>query len=94
MAMHATCCAVHESLCYLTPGVVTFHCDIHLDIPLLSDILTLQNQFQFLVDWQLLQHNASHIKHDYVIADLVLKKKHSFLLRQTSTNLFQTFSIL
>ena len=45
-----------------------------LDIPLLADILSLQAHRQTLVDRRLLQNNASHISHDSVVGEQVLKK--------------------
>ena len=41
-AMHATHCASHGSLLNLSPDAVTFWRDMFLDIPLISDVLTLQ----------------------------------------------------
>ena len=49
-AMHATCCASHGSLLNLSPGAVTFQQDMFLDIPLISDVLTLQEAHQEQVD--------------------------------------------
>ena len=73
-SMHATCCASHQALQHLTPGSFAFHRDMFFDLPLLTDILALQNTRQQLVDSSLLQENSSRIKHDYKIGDQVLKK--------------------
>ena len=73
-AMHASCCAAHHYLCSHSLGTIAFQCDMSLDIPLLSDILTLQAHCQTLVDWHLLQNNASCVSHDYIIGEQVLKK--------------------
>ena len=73
-SMHASHCAAHQSLCNHSPGAIAFRWDMSLDIPLLANILTLQAHCQTLVDRHLLQNNASHISHDYVISEQVLKK--------------------
>ena len=44
------------------------------DLPLLADIMALQNTHQQLVDSRLLKENSSRIKHDYKIGDQILKK--------------------
>ena len=73
-AMHASHCAVHPSLHIHSPGTIAFRHDVSLDIPLLADILTLQAHHQALVDWCLLQSNTSHVSHDYIVGEQVLKK--------------------
>ena len=49
-AMHATHCAPHGSLLNLSLGAVAFLRDMFLDIPLISDVLTLQEARQEQVD--------------------------------------------
>ena len=49
-AMHATHCTSHGSLLNLSPGAVAFHRHMFLDIPLISDALTLQEARQEQVD--------------------------------------------
>ena len=71
--MHATGATTHQSLHYLSPLALAFCHDMHLDIPLLSNIITLQQHHQALVDHYLLKQNTSHISHDYTIGELVLK---------------------
>ena len=63
-AMHATCCACHGSLLNLSPGAVTFQQDMFLDIPLISDVLTLQEAHQEQVDQCFLQANTSCFSYD------------------------------
>ena len=41
-AMHASHCASNVNLGGFSPGSLAFHWDMHLDIPLISDIFTLQ----------------------------------------------------
>ena len=49
-SMHATHCASHQALQHLTPGSFAFHQDMFFDLPLLTDIIALQNTRQQLVD--------------------------------------------
>ena len=91
-AMHATHCASHGSLLNLSPDAVTFWRDMFLDIPLISDVLTLQEAHQEQVDQHVLQANASQFSHDWNVNDYrkLIKSKwismffrlmhHSFLM--------------
>ena len=49
-AMHASCCAVNCSLNNLSPGAIVFQWDMFLDIPFISDIITLTQSQQTLID--------------------------------------------
>ena len=73
-AMHATRCASSEALNGLSPGAVAFHRDMHLDIPLIADIITLQANRQRLIDRRLLKANSTRIRHDYKVGEQVLKR--------------------
>ena len=75
-AMHACCCACNSSLGFNSPGALAFSCDMFLDIPLIADILAIQQNRQLLVDKRLLRENAKQIKHDYTVDDLVWKRKY------------------
>ena len=66
-SIHATRCASHQALQHLTPGSFAFSWDMFFDLPILTDILALQNTYQQLVDSRLLKENSSRIKHDYKI---------------------------
>ena len=72
--MHATQCASHQALHYLTPGSFAFCRDMFFDLPFLTDIIALQNTQQHLVDTRLLCENATCISHDYQVTNQVLKK--------------------
>ena len=72
-AMHACRCASNGTISGLSAGTMAFHRDMHLDIPLIADILTLQDNRQAMIDKRLLQANAKHISHDYAVNDQVLK---------------------
>ena len=63
-SMHATHCASHQALQNLTPGSFAFCRDMFFNLPLLTDIMALQNTRQQLVDSRLLEENSSRIKHD------------------------------
>ena len=45
------------------------------DIPLISDVLTLQEAHQQQVDQHVLRANASHFSYDWKVNDQVLKKE-------------------
>ena len=49
-SMHVTHCASHQALQHLTPGSFAFRWDMFFDLPLLTDIMALQNTHQQLVD--------------------------------------------
>ena len=72
-AMHACRCACSQSLGFNSPGALAFGRDMFLDIPLIADILAIQNNRQLLVDKRLLRANAKRIKHDYAVGDQVWK---------------------
>ena len=57
-AMHATHFASHGYLINLSPGAVAFRRDMFLDIPLISDVLTLQEAHQEQVDQCVLWANV------------------------------------
>jgi len=73
-AMHATRCASSSSLLNMLPAAVVIKRDMHLDIPLHADILTLQRNRQAIVDKRLLAANAKRISHDFAVGDKILKK--------------------
>jgi transposase InsO family protein len=74
-AMHATRCAAHSSLQRYTPGSLVFRRDMYLDIPLIADILTLQQLRQQGIDKRLLQANAKRRPHEFKVNDNVLKRR-------------------
>ena len=74
-AMHATRCAAHSSLQRYTPGSLVFRRDMYLDIPLIADILTLQQLRQQGIDKRLLQANAKRRQHEFQVNDQVIKRQ-------------------
>ena len=73
-AMHASCCMVNCSLNNLSPGAIAFQHDMFLDIPFISDIITLTQSQQALIDNYLVKENAHQISNDYRVHNQVLKK--------------------
>ena len=73
-SMHATHCASHQALQHLTPCSFAFCRDMFFDLPLLTDIIALQNNHQQLVDSRLFDENSSQIKHITKLAIPFLRK--------------------
>ena len=73
-AMHASRCASNINLGGFTPGSLAFQRDMHLNIPLISDIFTLQKLRQAKIDERLLRANMKRIPRDYAVGDQVYKK--------------------
>ena len=93
-AMHATRCASTQALQGLSPGAVTFRRDMHLDIPIIADVLTLRDQRQRIIDQRLLQANARRISHDYAVGDQVLKQNFLSLSDKMKPSFTGPFPIL
>jgi len=74
-AMHATRCASHSSLNHYSPGGLVFRRDMFLDIPLIADIIALQNLRQQGIDRRLLKANAKRRQHEFTVGQLVLKRR-------------------
>lgn len=73
-AMHAHRCAPNTAIGNYSPGSLVFQRDMLLDIPIISDILTLTQHRQAMIDKRLLRANAARISHDYKVGDLVYVK--------------------
>ena len=61
----------------MSPGAVAFRRDMHFNIPLIADIMTLSQMRQAQIDKRLILANAKRIRHDY-------KKEEQILLRNKS----------
>ena len=70
-AMHATRCVSNTALGGYSPGALVFNRDMFLDIPLIADILTLQNIRQAKIDLRLLRANAKRIPYEFKLHDKV-----------------------
>ena len=48
--IRACCCTLNGTIGRLSAGAMAFHRDMHLDIPLIADILSFQQKCQALID--------------------------------------------
>ena len=71
-AMLATRCVSHGSLNNISPGAVTFHRDMFLDLPFVADLLSLQRIRQGQIDGRLLKANAKRLSRDWKVDEQVL----------------------
>ena len=70
-AMHASRCASNSQLLNYSPGSIAFGRDMHLDIPIMADIISLHTARQYKIDTRLLKANAKRIHKDYQVGDQV-----------------------
>ena len=82
LTMKACRCATNGTLGHYTSGALAFKRDMLMNIPLVSDIIALQNKRQELIDERLLKSNASRISHDFQVGEEVLKKRYLWLSDQ------------
>jgi hypothetical protein len=59
----------------MSPGAMAFHRDMLLDIPVIADLLAIQNKRQTLIDENLRRANLKRRPYDYAIGDLVMIKE-------------------
>ena len=76
ICMKACRCASNGTLGGYSSGALAFKRDMYMDIPLIADIIALQENRQMLVDKRLLKVNNSRISHDFKVNEEVLKKAH------------------
>jgi hypothetical protein len=69
--MHACRAASSGALSGLSPGAIVFRRDMHVDIPLIADILTLQNSRQAQIDSRLHRENQRCRRHEYKVGDFI-----------------------
>ena len=72
-AMHATRCSVSRSL-QSSPGALVFRRDMFVDIPLIGDLLAIQQHRQLIIDENLRRQNQRRREYHYRIGDSVLVK--------------------
>ena len=70
--MHASHCAANVSLGNYSPGALAFGRDMHLAIPLISDVLTLNRLLQAQIDERVMRANAGRIPHEFSVNDQVM----------------------
>ena len=73
MAVYATRCAVSRSL-GVSPGALVYQRDMLLDIPIIVDLLQLQNKRQVLIDENLRRQNRKRREWNYAVGQEVLIK--------------------
>ena len=71
-AMHASRCAANVSLSNYSPGALAFGRDMHLTIPLISDVLTLNCLRQAQIDERVMRANAGRIPHEFSVNNQVM----------------------
>ena len=74
-AMYASRCASNESLGGYSPGSLAFGRDMILNIPLVADIITLNQFRQARVDERVLKANAKRIPHDFAVGEQVYVRR-------------------
>ena len=70
-ATHACRSTSNSALGGFSSGALVFNRDMHLDIPIVADILSLQKLRQAKIDLRLLQANAKRTRHEFKVNDLV-----------------------
>ena len=70
-AMHASRIAANSRLQNFSPGALVFGRDMFLDIPIVSDILTISKARQIKIDRRLIQANMKRRFYDYKVGDQV-----------------------
>jgi hypothetical protein len=73
IAMHATRCSVSSSL-HSSPGALVFRRDMFVDVPLIGDLLTIQQHRQHIIDENLRRQNQRRREYHYRLGDSVLVK--------------------
>jgi hypothetical protein len=71
-AMYATRASYHSGL-KTTPGALAFHGDMVMSIPLMSDLMLIQQNRQQLIDHRLIERNRKRFSYDYQPNQEVLK---------------------
>ena len=72
-AMHKSRCSVNATP-QNSPGSIVFNRDMFIDVPLIADLVTIQNRCQALVDKNLRRQNKKRWEHTYAIRQLVYMK--------------------
>lgn len=72
-AMHAMRCAVHRAL-GISPGALAFRRDMYLDLPIVTDLLLIQQKRQALIDENLRRENMKRRSFDFRVGQRVLIK--------------------
>ena len=76
LTMKACRCTTNGTLGHYTSGALAFKRDMLMNIPLVLDIIALQNKRQELINKQLHKAKASQISHHFKVDKEILKKCH------------------
>ena len=68
--VHASRCAVNHTM-QMSPGAMVFNRDMMINVPLISNLLTIGNRRQYLVDENLRRIHAKRIDYSYNVGDWV-----------------------
>jgi transposase InsO family protein len=71
ITMRACRCASHSSLQGLAPGALVFGRDMHLNIPLIADIIAISENKQLQTDLRLMRENSKRTRHEYRVGEQV-----------------------
>lgn len=72
-AMHATRCAIHRTL-GISPGALVYQRDMFLDLPIIADLVLLQEKRQAIIDENLRRQNLKQREFTYEVGQSVLVK--------------------
>ena len=64
-------CAASTSLMGTSPGALVFGRDMHLNIPIVTDIIAITHNRQLQTDLRLQRENRRRTQHDYAVGDMV-----------------------
>jgi hypothetical protein len=76
MTIRACRSAANTSLQGLAPGAIVFGRDMHMNIPIVADILSISQNRQLQTDLRTLQENRRRTIHEYKVGDLVYSNNH------------------
>jgi transposase InsO family protein len=76
MTMRACRCAANTSLQGLPPAALVFGRDMHMNIPIVADIVAISQNRQLQTDLRLQRENRRRTRHEYVVGDQVFVNNH------------------
>ena len=76
LTIRACRCSANTSLQGLAPGALVFSRDMHLNIPIVVDILALSQNQQLQTDLRLQRENRRRTRHEYRVGDMVFVNNH------------------
>ena len=74
--LRACRCSANTSLQGVAPGALVFGRDMHLNIPIVADILSISQNAQLRTDARLVKENARRTRHEYRVGDNVYVNNH------------------